>query len=234
MNGSGGSGHARMLLAVGPVRGDVEALESLLAERAEEADSIAVVGDLAGPGGGRAAYRALAKVLGGTGRPTFWVPGPGDAPASDYLVEAYNMEIAYPSLRGLHGTAAIGAGAILFAGMGGEIVDDPKAPRDEEGRLRYPGWEAEYRLKIVREFRDYPSVLLFATPPAHKGLQRPGSSVVAELINTYAPRVAVVPAEAAEQVQLGNTLVVSPGSLEAGDAARVDVIAAKLVTPSAA
>ena len=53
------------------------------------------------------------------------MPGPGDAPISDYLREAYNMETVFPLLRGVHGTAAFAPdGHLLFAGMGGEVDDD--------------------------------------------------------------------------------------------------------------
>ena len=108
------------------------------------------------------------RTLGEAGRPTFWVPGPIDAPLDDYLREAHNMEIAFPSLHGVHGTAAQADGQLLFAGMGGEIVDDPDVERGEETLLRYPGWEVEYRLKIIREFKDRRLVFLFTTPPAHR------------------------------------------------------------------
>src|SRR5829696_7366968 len=100
-------------------------------------------------------YRALLKRLGQSELPAFWVPGPTDAPIRDYLRESYNIEIAYPDLRGVHGSAAVGPHNVLFVGMGGEILDDPDSIRAEEAILRYPGWEVEYRLKIVREFKDY-------------------------------------------------------------------------------
>lgn len=91
---------------------------------------------------------------------------------------------------------ALSSDYVVFAGMGGEIVDAPEVEREEQRTLRYPAWEVEYRLKIIRELaHDYQKVLLFATVPAHKGLRQPGSEVLAELIKTYRSRVASLPAE---------------------------------------
>jgi Icc-related predicted phosphoesterase len=213
-----------MLLTVGEIRGEVDRLDRLLARLPESgADLIALVGDIAAPWSGAEVYRTVFKALGETGLPTFWVPGPGDAPVGDYLREASNMEIVYPHLHGVHGSAALGPGSLLFAGMGGEVSDDPNTIRSEEALLRYAGWEAEYRLKAVREFDELEKVFLFATPPAHKGLGEPGSEVLAELINTYRPRVVVAGGEPAGHELLGKTLVVRPGRLERGEYALVDL-----------
>jgi Icc-related predicted phosphoesterase len=114
-------------------------------------------------------------------------------------------------------------GQLLFAGMGGEIVNAPDTIRSEEALLKYPGWEVEYRLKVIRELKERQLVLLFATPPAHKGLHRPGSEVIAELIKTYRPRLAVIGGEEPLEEQLGPTLVVCPGLLDRGSYAIVDL-----------
>jgi uncharacterized protein len=215
----------RRVLAVGPIRGAIEPLQRLLGDELPrlEADAIAVVGDLGTAWSKREAYRAIFKTLGETDLPTFWVPGPIDAPISEYLSESHNMEIAFPKLRGIHGTAALADGQTLFAGLGGEIVDDRGAQRVEEATLRYPGWEAEYRLKLIAEFDQPIKVLLFATRPAHKGLHEPGSEVVAELIKTYAPRVAIVAGEGATEERLGTTLVIAPGRLDLGVYSVIDI-----------
>jgi Metallophosphoesterase, calcineurin superfamily len=78
---------------------------------------------------------------------------------------------------------------VVFAGMGGEISDDPDTPRDERERLRYPRWEAEYRLKVLGLLDYNELVMLFASAPAHKGRDVPGSEAVAELVGTYRPRL---------------------------------------------
>jgi Icc-related predicted phosphoesterase len=215
----------RRLVAAADVRGDVARLERLI-ERSHGAgaQALVLVGDLRGPGGDAEAYRAVFKALGEARIRAFWVPGPADAPVSTYLREAFNVEVVFPFLHGVHGTTSLAPGYLVFAGMGGEIVDDPDAPREEGTALRYPGWEAEYRLKALEDLDEYQRVLLFSTPPRHKGRGEAGSEVVAELINTYRPRVAVCAGGPGVRSELlGVTLVVLPGSLEADEAALVDL-----------
>jgi Icc-related predicted phosphoesterase len=213
----------RKVAAVAGIGGDVHRLEQLFEELPESADAVAVLGDLGAPWSKADTYRAIFRVLGEAKRPTFWVPGPTDAPLSDYLRESYNLEVAYPLLRGVHGTVALAPGDVLFAGMGGEIADDPQTLRAEEALLRYPGWEVEYRLKVIRDFDAPEQVFLFTTAPAHKGLHEPGSEVLAELIKTYNPRLAIVGGAEPAQEELGRSLVVCPGGLDRGDYALVDL-----------
>ncbi|MCS7174113.1 MAG: hypothetical protein N0A24_12285, partial [Armatimonadetes bacterium] len=90
----------------------------------------------------------------GTGSlPSYHIPGPDAAPEVDYLREAYNVEQVYPFLHSVHGTFSIGPGHVVFAGMGGEIVDSTARTREEVGRLLYEAWEAELKdpqLVVVR------------------------------------------------------------------------------------
>jgi Icc-related predicted phosphoesterase len=209
------------LLAVAGVEGDVDRLRQVLESERRSVDAVAIVGDLAAPWGPEGIYRDVFRLLGEAGKPAFWVPGMNDAPLHDFLIEAFNLEVVFPSLHVVHGTFANAPGDLVFAGLGGEIVDDPDTVRAEEALLRYPGWEAEYRLRMLSELDEYPLVLLFATPPAHKGLGDPGSGVVAELIKTYSPRVAIVGGCVSKQERLGRSLVVCPGRLAGGDYAVV-------------
>jgi uncharacterized protein len=219
----------RRILAAGGPQGDVDRLRQLMDQVGRGgADAVALVGNLTAEGGRPEDYRAVFKALGPLQVPTFWVPGPADVPLGHYLRESSNIETVYPFLHGVHGGLALGRGAsgyLVFAGMGGEILDDPNTPRDEVGTLRYPAWEVEYRLKVLRELtHDYEKVFLFATSPAHKGRQRPGSEVLAELIKTYDPRVALVAGgDGVRRELLGTTLVVRTGSLTRGDYAVVDI-----------
>jgi uncharacterized protein len=214
----------RRLLAIGSVRGEVEPLGRLIGKATDlGADSVAVIGDLGVAWSKGDTYREIFRILGESSLPTYWVPGPTDAPASEHLREAQSMEIAFPFLRGVHATAAQPDGHHLFAGMGGEIADDPDTLRNEESMLRYPGWEAEYRLKVLREFKERQMVFLFTTPPAHKGLHEPGSEVIAELINTYRPRVVITGGEEPRELQVGTSLVVSPGRLDRGQYGLIDL-----------
>jgi uncharacterized protein len=211
------------LLALAEPQGDVDRLRQVLDAEAASVDAVAIVGDLAAPSSGEGVYGEIFRLLGHVEKPTFWVPGAGDAPLRRYLQESFNVEVVYPLLHGVHGTFATAPGNVVFAGLGGEIVDDPDAIRDEEALLRYPGWEAEYRLKVLSQLDPQAIVLMFATAPAHKGLGDPGSEVVAELIKTYSPRVAIVGGDEPKQEQLGRSLVVCPGRLAASDYALVEL-----------
>jgi hypothetical protein len=92
-----------------------------------------------------------------------------------------------------------------------------------EGKRPTFWWEVEYRLKVIREFDAPETVFLFTTPPAHKGLREPGSEVLAQLIKTYNPRLAIVGGEEPAEEELGRTLVVCPGRLDHGRYAVVDL-----------
>jgi uncharacterized protein len=216
------------LLALAGLHGDIARLGQVLDAEGTSVDAVAIVGDLAAPWSRQGIYREVFRLLGQVEKPTFWVPGTSDAPVRHYLQESSNIEVVYPLLHGVHGTFATAPGHVVFAGFGGEIVDDPNTVRAEEALLRYPGWEAEYRLKLLSELDEHPAVLMFATAPAHKGLGDPGSEVVAELIKTYSPRIAIVGGDDPKQEQLGRSLVVCPGSLAQGDYALVELKGAKV------
>lgn len=208
------SEHVNRILCAGRPSGCVEGIERLLEVAADEgAQAIAVVGDL---GKGQEGPREVFHALGRARQPVYWVPGPGDAPAGRYLRESYNIEVACPQVRGVHGTAAFAPDAhVAFAGMGGAVNDDPDVLREDDTSLRYPRWEAAYRLKILTALDYNELVMLFATPPAHKGRNLPGSDAVAELIGTYRPRLVVTSGEA-QITEIGRSLIVAPGSLADG------------------
>ncbi|MCS7173281.1 MAG: heat-stable protein [Armatimonadetes bacterium] len=211
-----------VMLAAEP-RGDVDAVHRLVRSATEaEADAIAVVGDLTGPNPTAETLAALFKILGSANLPTYHVPGPDDAPIVDYLREAYNVELVYPYMHSVHGTFSIGPGHVVFAGMGGEIVDERVRAREEVTRLRYEAWEVEYRLKVLQELKDSLKVFLFTTPPAHRGLGETGSQELAQLIKTYNPQLVVVRTPELRTELLGTSLVVSPGYLTRGSAALFD------------
>jgi Icc-related predicted phosphoesterase len=211
----------RVLCAANPA-GSTDAIAALLKETEDsDVQAIALLGDLAGPGNGES-LRSIFKALAGSGRTAFWVPGPGDAPIATYLREAANIEIVAPYLRGVHGLAAFADAHTVFAGFGGEIDDDPKATRDEIDRLHYPRWEPEYHLKLLRELDEHQLVMMFCTPPAHKGHGVAGAEVLTELIATYRPRLVVSGGNRGTEL-IGRTLVVAPGSLQDGHYAIADM-----------
>jgi uncharacterized protein len=219
-----GNGHVRRILCAADPRGDFDAVERLLGVAGErDAQMIALVGDLGGGGGdGQAALRSILRLIGRAELPAFWVPGPADAPIADYLREAYNSEVVFPLLHGVHGTAAFASAHVLVAGFGGEVDDNPEAPRDETARLRYPRWEPEYRLKLVRELGDHELVLLFSTGPRHRARGPAGSESVTELVGTYRPRVVVCGGERGTE-SIGRSAIVAPGRLVDGHYALADM-----------
>jgi Icc-related predicted phosphoesterase len=215
------SQHLNRILCAGRPGDSSDGAERILeAASGEGAEVIALVGDLAEDPVG---YRDLFRTLAGAPQPVYWVPGAGDAPVDHYLKASYNIEAAFSMVRGLHGTAAFAPDTeVVFAGMGGEISDNPDAPREEQSRLRYPRWDAVYRLKVL-DLLDYNElVMLFATAPAHKGHNTPGSEAVAELVGTYRPRLVVCGGPRGVEI-LGTSLVVAPGSLADGHYALAEV-----------
>jgi uncharacterized protein len=213
----------RTILCAADPRGSETAVELLLRACDEQApDAIALVGNLSA-GGDHKSFRSVFHALAKTGRPAYWVPGPDDAPYDTFVREASAVERVHPTLHGVHGTAALDPGRhLVFGGLGGAVDDDPQAERDERTSLRYPRVEAEYRLKVLDELGDHGRVLLFWTRPAHSRFDPDGSDAVAEVVNTYRPRLVVVGGPPKVE-HLGTSLVVAPGSLSAGDYAVVDL-----------
>jgi uncharacterized protein len=218
------SGHLTRIVACCELQGQTEEVERLLeAAREDGAEALALLGDLGADEEVRE-YAGVLRTVGRAGLPAFFVPGPGDVPFGNYLREAHNTEVVFASVHGVHGTFAFAPGYLVFAGLGGEIADDPRHEREELERLSYPGWEVEYRLKMLRELKDYRKVFLFVTPPAHKGLQQEGSEILAELVKTYAPRLVLTGGEDSRRDLLGTSLVVAPGRLSEGRYALIDLL----------
>lgn len=211
------------ILCIAEPRGSAESVEHLLAAAPDLGiGAIVLIGDLGGGPDRAASYRRVLYALATGDCPAFWVPGFGDAPIEDCLREAHGAEVVLPSLRCIHGTVAYAPGPVVFAGLGGEISDDPGPVREEVGRLRYPRWEPEHRFRLLRDLKPHELVLAFATPPAHKGLGEGGSDIVAEIIGSYVPRIAVCGGSRGSET-LGRSLVVAPGSLTDGHYAVADL-----------
>jgi hypothetical protein len=184
--------------------------------------AVVVLGNLA-PKGTARAYTSLLKTLSQSRLPTFYLPGPEDAPVADYMREAATIETVYPYLHGVHATFALAPGSLVFTGLGGTVSDEPHATREERDQLCYPGWELEYRLKFLNELKDYQKVFLFSTPPEHKGFHKPGSATIAEFIKSYKPRLVLVDGTAPKHELLGTSLVVMPGNLTEGTFSFLDL-----------
>lgn len=205
------------IVATAEPRGNLEAAEQLVKQVGEiHPDAVVVLGNLASKGTPRASGHIL-KTVSKAQLPIFYLPGSEDGPIEEYMRAAATMETAFPYLHGVHGTFAFASGTTLVTGMGGRISDNRQEIRDEQNQLSYPGWEVEYRLTFLNELKDYQKIFLFTTPPAHKGLHEPGSTVLAELINSYKPRLVVVAGKEPKQEMLGTSLVVVPGNLGEGN-----------------
>jgi Icc-related predicted phosphoesterase len=211
------------ILCVADPRGSADAVEHLLTGAPDLGiGAVVLIGDVGVSPDRADSYRRVLYALATGDCPAFWVPGPGDAPIEETLREAHGAEVVLPSLRCIHGTVAYAPGPVVFAGLGGEISDAPGAAREELTRLRYPRWEPEHRLRLLRDLKPHELVLAFATPPAHKGLGDGGSDVVAEMVGSYVPRIAVCGGPRGSAT-LGRSLVVAPGSLADGHYAVADL-----------
>jgi uncharacterized protein len=218
------AGRLRTLFVLAEIRGRLDLFGRLLDKLRESgADAVAVVGDLGAPWSKPSVHRRALQMLAQAETPAFWVPGRWDGPLRDYLPESSSIELVHPSLHGVHGTAAVGPGDVLFAGMGGVIHDDPRTLAGENVLIHYPGPEVHRRFKVIDAPDVQQKVFLFATAPAHKGLGMRGSEIVAEVVKTYRPRIVVVAGERAGQLSLGKSLIVWPGRAEIGWHGLVDV-----------
>jgi Icc-related predicted phosphoesterase len=116
-------------------------------------------------------------------------------------------------------------GDLAVAGFGGRITE---RERETESALRYPGWEARYRMAFLTQVDQALLVMVFHNPPARVGNldlvdgERVGNEEVTELIGTWSPRVAVVAGDRAGRELYGTTVVVSPGRLDRGEYAVFD------------
>ncbi|WP_054683514.1 metallophosphoesterase [Rhodothermus marinus] len=157
------------------------------------------------------------------GVPVYVIPGRNDAPERFFMQAAFNSEIVTPHVHMVHRSFAPLGGRYMVAGFGGEVTVEA---RDHEFFLRYPGWEAIFSLDFLRHL-DPPKILLCYTAPADRfeePADQSGPAAVAHLIKTYDPHFVVCAGVGGrkEKKQLGNTLVVFPGSLAEGDYAIID------------
>ena len=160
----------RQRLLLHPGLANIEAVRQLAWEACDlGAGAIALLGNLTPKNTDPREYAEVLRALSEVRLPAFYVPGPEDAPFSEFQREAASFEVVYPNVRGVHGTFAMSPGQVVWSGMGGTIEDHPDTIRDEVGALCYPGWEVEYRLKFLQELKDYQKVFMFTTFPEHKG-----------------------------------------------------------------
>jgi hypothetical protein len=213
---------SKILLAAEP-DGKVDFLRELAQQAVDmRADAIALLGSLAPRTKTPKIYGDIFKTIAEPRLPVFYIPGPDDVPFSEFLREAAGFEVALPNIRGVHATFAMAPGHVIFAGMGGKILDESDCVRDQRETLHYPGWEMGYRLKFLKELKDYEKVFLFTSRPERKGVNEKGSSAVAEVVKTYNPRLVLVAGRERDVFTLGNSSVICPGSLAHGHFTLID------------
>ena len=154
--------------------------------------------------------------------PLAYVPGNMDSPKEHFLFGALNAEIAHPNIRCVHGGPWLFKERYLIYGFGGDISEDVY---EDIFQFMSPRWEVEYQLKFTKEF-DQQMFFLFHLPPRVlvEGEPAVGNEVVHEMIKTYRPALVVVghQHDLQKQVQIGPSLVVSPGALKKGKFALID------------
>lgn len=152
------------------------------------------------------------------------VPGEHDAPERRVLPVMASQEWVEHHFFCLHGMGA-SLGELAVTGFGGRIT---ARERETESALRYPGWEARYRMAFLTRVDQALLVMVFHTPPARVGEldmvdgRHMGSEDVTELIGTWGPKVAVVAGDRPGKHMYGTTVVMSPGRLDRGEYALFD------------
>ena len=155
--------------------------------------------------------------------PTFLVPGNMDAPRRRYFETVLQSAAVSGKIYCVHGLPAIWSD-FLVLGVGGEITEEG---REDYFVLQVPGWEAAYLTSCSREFKNR-KIFLFHTPPIgtldlDKGRHK-GNRIVNEMIEEHDPWLTFCghAHNSRGQEQIGQSVVVNPGSLKAGFFALVD------------
>ena len=73
------------------------------------ASAIALLGSLTPRTADPREYAQILKALSEARLPAFYIPGPEDAPFSEFLREAASFEVVYPHVRGIHASFAMHA-----------------------------------------------------------------------------------------------------------------------------
>ena len=100
---SGPSGMFESVLQLGQAAGDLGA------------SAIALLGSLTPRTADPREYAQILKALSEARLPAFYIPGPEDAPFSEFLREAASFEVVYPHVRGIHASFAMGPGHFVWS-----------------------------------------------------------------------------------------------------------------------
>jgi Icc-related predicted phosphoesterase len=215
------------MLVMAHLNGRLDMLEQVL-ERGEEVDLALFAGSALGDGDDAPrTYADLYSHLERLGIPTYCIPGEADAPERCYMAAAIGHESVGRHVSTVHSLQAeTRRGEYVVVGFGGRITDDE---RDHERHLRYPGWELLWRLRLLSRIDPLPVLLLHHPPAGVQVIDRDaagasmGHPAVTEAIATWHPRVAVCAGVRPGHEWVGDTLVASPGRLDCGEYAVVDL-----------
>jgi uncharacterized protein len=216
------------ILAIAHVEGDLERVRELRAAvELERPDVLVCAGGIGATTphvGEPVSLHRVVHDLAALPCPVAVVPGEQDAPEHRVLPILAAQQWIEHHLYCVHGMHAV-VRELAIAGFGGAIVE---RERETETALRYPAWEARYRMAFVTQLDQPLLALAFHHPPAQvRSLDlvdgvHAGSEEVTELIGTWNPRVAVVAGASPGSELYADTVVVSPGRLDRGEYAVVD------------
>jgi Icc-related predicted phosphoesterase len=145
------------------------------------------------------------------------IPGPGDTPLIDFLRMGMRAELESPGVHIVHATL-VAEGDVAVCGMGGPVGGSNGA---DDGNSRTL---VEYHLRPLWAARQPQRVLLLASPPTGPLGGEAGSSLIADLIDSYHPSLCVVGGLNGRRGsrRMASTLVVNPGHLAEGWAVWLD------------
>jgi Icc-related predicted phosphoesterase len=158
------------------------------------------------------------EALGRLGVFSALIPGPMDTPLEDFLRMGMHAEIEFPGVHLVHATL-VERGDIAVCGVGGVICEGSACELDTCSRTL-----AEYYLRPLWTAKQPHRILLLATPPKGPLGGEEGTTVMADLIDSYHPSLCVVagPSGRRGTQRIAHTLVINPGYLAEGWAAWLD------------
>ena len=213
------------------INGSETALKKLLTLAEErKPDAILFAGGIADSNGNtpqKATFIAqFFEAIGKSGFFTIVIPGPNDAPLSEFLRAALNAEVIFPNIRVSHATP-VSKGALGVSGVGGVITES----EDVGGPvIKYSHTSAEYLLRTLWSMTKPVKVLLLSETPPGKLSSNGGNSFVREFIGSYHPSICVVAGDKEHRgfEQEAHGFVINPGMLSEGSAAWLDRLARKV------
>lgn len=156
--------------------------------------------------------------LGGLGVFSAVIPGRTDTPLEEFLRLGMHAEMEFPGLHLAHATL-VTRGDVAVCGMGGALEEHRVSGGETCSRTL-----AEYHLRPLWTATQPRRILLLPDAPTGPLGGRDGSTLAAELIDSYHPSLCVVggPSENRGVQRLASTLIINPGQVAEGWAAWLD------------